>query len=268
MPELPEVENIVLSIAPLIMGQTIDYVEIIHPTIVAGNHALFKQGVEGQRVKGLNRRGKYILFEVTEGFIILHLRMTGQLLAGDVNDKHTHFKFHLENGTVISYRDVRKFGGFIFVKREEIETYFKKRLGLEPLMMTYEEFEDALKGKKGPLKKILLEQKILAGIGNIYGDEILFYSGLHPLKRVEFLNRKQKLKLYEGIKVILDQAIAEGGSSIKDYVNSQGQKGGFQDMHRVYGRSGHLCYTCETPLVKTTVGGRTTVYCPTCQKKR
>ena len=122
--------------------------------------------------------------------------MTGQLLKGDLYDKHTHLKMHLANGEIISYRDVRKFGGFIFIEKDDLEAYFNSRLGLEPLKMTYEEFEGSLKGeKKGLLKKVLLDQKIIGGSGNIYADEILFYSGIHPEKKVECLSKKQKAKL-------------------------------------------------------------------------
>ena len=268
MPELPEVENIVVSVASLLEEQEIESIEILHSTIVSGVPELFRKRVEGQRIKSLNRRGKYIVFELENGYVILHLRMTGQLLRGDLYDKHTHLKIHLTNGQIISYRDVRKFGGFIFLEKDELEFYFKSRLGLEPLKMTYEAFEGMLKGKRAPLKKVLLNQKIIAGIGNIYADEILFYSGIHPQKNVESLSKKQKEKLYEGIYVILQTAIEEGGSSIRDYVNSEGKEGGFQDQHQVYGRKGKMCYRCQTPLEKTTVAGRTTVYCPKCQTKR
>ncbi|AMP21034.1 hypothetical protein AZF37_07545 [endosymbiont 'TC1' of Trimyema compressum] len=268
MPELPEVENIVMSVATLLENQQIEFIEILDSVVVSGDIDLFRSNVEGQRIKHLNRKGKYIIFEMEKGYVILHLRMTGQLLKGDLEDKHTHLKIHLANGKIVSYRDIRKFGGFFFLEKEQLNAYFESRLGLEPLKMTYEEFNGALKKAKGSIKKILLDQKIIAGIGNIYADEILFYAGIHPQKNVEYFSKRRKEKLYEGIYVVLQTAIEEGGSSIRDYVNSEGKEGGFQDQHQVYGRKGKGCYVCKTPLKKITVAGRTTVYCPQCQTKR
>lgn len=266
MPELPEVENVVTSIKPYLMGKKIIGADVFYPPVLKEEDEAI---IMGERIGAITRRGKYILFHMSRGYLILHLRMTGQLFyreSKEERDKHTHVILHLDDGHYLAYRDVRKFGGFTFIEKDDLEGYFKNRLGVEPLSLGLDDFKKMVKGKKGPLKRTLLDQKWIAGIGNIYGDEILFDAGIHPLREGTDLNDEEMERLYQSMQKILLRAIERGGSSVKDYVDGEGKEGAYQKEHKVYGRKGAPCVVCGEPLVKIKVGGRTSVYCPCCQE--
>lgn len=268
MPELPEVENVVRSLRPHIAGKKIIEANIYYPPVLKEEDEAV---IMGEVIEDITRRGKYILFHMSRGYLILHLRMTGQLFyEEDLNtvDKHTHVVFKLDDGAYLLYRDVRKFGRFTFVHKDALEEYFKQRLGVEPFSIDSSSFKDMVKKKKGPLKKTLLDQKWIAGIGNIYGDEILFDAGIHPLAEGSELTDEEIERLHKSIEKILKDAIKKGGSSVKDYVDGEGKTGSYQEEHRVYGHGGEPCSVCGEPLKKIKVGGRSTVYCPYCQRGR
>ena len=267
MPELPEVENVIRSLREHLAGRVIDSVAVSTPSIVAWED--LDERLRGRRVLSLGRRGKYIILRLDKGFVLIHLRMTGRLLYNGLPDAHTHAAFHLAGGDRLLYKDVRKFGRILFFEEEEgVQGYLDKRLGLEPGLMSYVEFRNRIRKKRGGVKKVLLDQGVVAGIGNIYADEILFHSRIHPEARVETLGDVRLKRLYASIRWILERATELGGSTIRDYVNSNGESGGFQKDHQVYGRGGGDCLRCGRKLRKIKVAGRTTVYCPACQKKR
>ena len=194
--------------------------------------------------------------------------MTGKLLFNGEIGKHTHLRIDFTNGDYLIYNDVRKFGRINYLSNDELNIYLKTKVGLEPGLMELEAFKTKLMIKRGPLKKILLDQTIIAGIGNIYADEILFASGIHPLTETSKLKDEDYSILYDNIRGILEKAILAGGSTIRDYVNGDGTAGGYQDAHQVYGRGGKECIGCGCTLEKIKVAGRTTVYCPICQRIR
>lgn len=265
MPELPEVENVVQGLRKNIIGKKIEKLEIISEAIVNRDVKRINRALK-QNILAVKRRGKYIIIELEEGFLLAHLRMTGKLLYQGEIDKHVHLILKFADGSYLAYKDVRKFGRVIYLNKEELAAYLDKKVGLEPLEMSLQEFISKVKPKKGPIKKNLLDQGIIAGIGNIYADEILFTSFIKPQYSTEKLTEEDYKKLYDNMKSILSMAIEVGGSTIKDYVDSSGKAGGFQNFHKVYGRGGQSCNNCSQMLEKTKIAGRTTVYCPKCQK--
>lgn len=267
MPELPEVENVIRSLVKRLSGKKIESVDVITPSIVY-NRNDFVDLVKEKTIVTLDRRGKYIIIKLDEGNLLVHLRMTGKLLLNGDIGKHTHLIISLSDESQLIYNDVRKFGRINYLTNKELEIYLDTKVGLEPGLMEFKEFKNRLMNKKGPLKKILLDQTIVAGIGNIYADEILFASGIHPLIETDRLNDEDYRILYANIKDILEKAILAGGSTIRDYVNGDGTAGGFQEAHQVYGRAGKECNVCGCILEKIKIAGRTTVYCPICQRVR
>jgi formamidopyrimidine-DNA glycosylase len=267
MPELPEVENVIRSLVNKVSGRKIISVEVITPSIVY-KRTDFIDLVKGKTIATLGRRGKYIIIRLDKGNLLIHLRMTGKLLFNGEISKHTHLILGFTDGDYLIYNDVRKFGRINYLSNNELDIYLKTKVGLEPGLMEFEEFKEKLKIKRGPLKKVLLDQTIIAGIGNIYADEILFASGIHPLTESSKLNDEDYVILFDNIRGILEKAILAGGSTIRDYVNGDGTAGGFQDAHKVYGRGGKECICCGCTLEKIKVAGRTTVYCPICQRIR
>lgn len=274
MPELPEVEVVRQSLEPFVQGQVIREVQIYHSGIFHQlfTEEIFIETVLGHRIEALKRRGKYLLILLDSGKVLLvHLRMTGKLLFREntiAREKHDHLILTLDDGEIV-YNDVRRFGGFIiFESEQEAQAYLDERLGLEPFSeaFTGEFLYQNTRRKEKPIKALLLDQTVVTGLGNIYADEVLFKSGIRPKKASRRLSRKECTLLVENIKGILEQAIAAGGSSINDYLNALGEAGHYQERHMVYGHGGEPCQVCGTPLKKVTLGGRTTVYCPNCQK--
>lgn len=275
MPELPEVETIRRTLSRLIVGRTIDRTAVTlgrmiqHPKDVAQ----FCVMLEGQTVRHIGRRGKYLCILLDDYTLVSHLRMEGRygLYSGaDPVEKHTHVIFYFRDGTELRYRDVRQFGTMhLFPAGEERRHPPLRDLGLEPLdsSFTLEEFRRRLQNRPTKIKPLLLNQKYVAGIGNIYADEALFLSGIHPERTADSLSDAEWEKLHEAVIRTLREAVEAGGSSIKSYVNGQGEMGRFQQQLRVYGRKEQPCYRCGGPIEKTVVGGRGTHICPRCQPK-
>ena len=264
MPELPEVETVTRSIAPLI-GRRIVSVEFGNLRILRGGDPdRMAAGLTGRRIAAVKRYGKFIVVSLKGGgFLLIHLGMTGRLLLGGERGKHTHAILTLDRG-VLLFDDSRQFGSFQLFEEFPARV---ARLGPEPLEIAFEDFASALKRRKSRIKALLLNQTFLRGIGNIYADEALFRAGIHPLALGSRLRRDRVRKLYDSIVQVLTEAIAAGGSSISDYVDAEGRKGFFQFQHRVYQRTGEPCNTCGTSIRRILVSQRSSHFCPRCQKR-
>jgi len=264
VPELPEVETVTRSIAPLV-GRRIVAAEFRCLRVLrGGDPGRMAARIEGRKIAAVKRYGKFILVSLQRGgYLVIHLGMTGRLLLGGPAGKHTHAILTLDRG-VLLYDDSRQFGCLQF--SEEFPPRVAK-LGPEPLEIAFEDFAAALKRRKTRLKALLLNQAFLRGLGNIYADEALFRAGIHPLALACRLRGDRPRRLYDAIIAVLTEAIGAGGSSISDYVDAQGRKGFFQFSHRVYQRTGEPCVTCKTPIRRILVSQRSSHFCPKCQKR-
>jgi formamidopyrimidine-DNA glycosylase len=264
MPELPEVETVVRSIAPLV-GRRIVSAEFRSLRVLRGGDPdRMAAALAGRRIAGVQRYGKFIVIPLEGGgYLTIHLGMTGRLLLGGPIGKHTHAILTLDRG-VLLFDDSRQFGCF------QLSDEFPARvarLGPEPLEISFADFSAALKRRKTRVKALLLNQLFLRGVGNIYADEALFRAGIHPLAIASRLRGERPRKLYEALRAVLGEAIAAGGSSISDYVDAQRRKGLFQFSHRVYQRTGEPCVSCGTIIRRVLVTQRSSHFCPKCQKR-
>ncbi|GEC93317.1 MULTISPECIES: DNA-formamidopyrimidine glycosylase [Brevibacillus] len=274
MPELPEVETVVRTLRGLVMGKTIERVSVHLARIVRqpDDVEAFKSLLVGQTIQDIQRRAKFIQFFLNEDVLVSHLRMEGRYgvyQADDPVEKHTHVVFHFTDGTELRYRDVRQFGTMdLFPKGKETTVGPLAKLGVEPLdkSFTPEVLGKLLKGRSTKIKPLLLNQECIVGLGNIYVDESLFKAGIHPEKPAGTLTDKEVIRLHESIVSTLQEAVEQGGSSIKSYVNGQGEMGMFQQSLLVYGRKDEACTKCGAEIIRFVVGGRGTHICPTCQK--
>jgi len=272
MPELPEVETVRRSLEPLLLGRTIEKARIYYGGIIKKPSPTdFAAAMAKRRIEKVGRRGKYLLFELSGcQTLVIHLRMTGRLTVAERNTvlpAHTHLVFELDNGQELRFNDVRKFGLVYLVNQDCFqEAGGLHTLGPEPLGpdFTLQGLQSRLCAKKARLKSFLLDQTEIAGIGNIYADEAMFRAGLHPERITASLKPAEISRLYRAIRETLQEGIDFRGTSFRDYVDGKGEKGGFQDRLKVYGRAGQSCI-CGTVLQKKTVAGRTTVFCPHCQ---
>jgi formamidopyrimidine-DNA glycosylase len=260
VPELPEVETVVRSLAPHLPGRRILSAEFHSCFVTPGNRRALGAKFAGRTIRSIRRRGKFILIALDEGSFSVHLGMTGKLLLDGAPGEHTHGVFTLDHG-VLLYDDPRQFG------RIEWNPKRVERLGPEPLEIGLEDFIKRLRARKSRVKALLMNQSFLAGMGNIYVDEALFASGIHPLAIASRLSESRAARLYEAIRETLTLAIEHRGSSISDYVDASGERGNFQILHRVYGREGEACIKCGSKIRKIVVGQRGTHFCPRCQKK-
>jgi formamidopyrimidine-DNA glycosylase len=292
MPELPEVETIVRILAPHAEGRRIVAAELRLPRMLLGMPAAeFPSALDGRRVEGVIRRGKYIVFELEGCALVIHLGMTGQLTWSPAGhretegftrtltglerpkgvhpvDKHTHLILHLEGGERILFRDPRTFGKLFVVRGREWPEHPRLRiLGAEPLDLKVKPFLKAAfpSASARPVKALLLDQTFLAGVGNIYADEALFRSGIHPLAKARDLSEAQRAALLESVKVVLRKGIRNQGTSFSDYRKPDGTAGDNYERLQVYGRGGEPCRKCGQALSKSVVAQRGTVHCPGCQ---
>ncbi len=275
MPELPEVETIRRSLQDKIKGKTLTGVEVFLEKIVKGvelNHLDAK--LNGKKITRLDRRGKYLIIHLSGGLaIVIHLRMTGQLLYCSPEQekaKHTHVVFHLDDERQLRFVDQRQFGKVELVSSKELGTVSGlKTLGVEPLSddFTRELFKKELRNKRTKIKSLLLDQTFIAGIGNIYADEALFRAMINPERVASALNAREVSRLYLSIKEVLIEGIENRGTSIKDYIDGDGLQGTNQGNLRVYGRDGEQCVKCGRIIERIIVGGRSSHFCPKCQKK-
>lgn len=274
MPELPEVETVRRSLEKYLIGRIINKVTINRSKIIKfPEPERFKILLEGDLINSLERRGKYLFFCLQSGYVLVtHLRMTGQFYYVKSEEsflKHTHIIFELDNGYQLRYVDIRQFGTMYLLKPEEFKLIRGLRdLGPEPLDddLSFDRFCRLLEGRRGALKQLLLDQTFLAGIGNIYADEILFDAGLHPKRIVNSLTLQEKKVLFKSIRKVLQLGIENRGTTFRNYVDGDGRKGSFQELLKVYGRGGQACCKCGQPLTKQKIAGRSTCFCSTCQK--
>ncbi|WP_210364957.1 DNA-formamidopyrimidine glycosylase [Bacillus sp. REN3] len=274
MPELPEVETVRRTLEVLAVGKQINDVTITWPKMIKRPEETgqFSDALKGQHLQEIGRRGKFLIFYTEKLALVSHLRMEGKyglFKSDDPVDKHTHVIFHFTDGTELRYKDVRKFGTMhLYEKGKEFEIQPLADLGPEPFsdQFSIEWLSAKLKRTTRKIKPALLDQKILVGLGNIYVDEALFRAKIHPERLANSLSREEEEVLFKEIVNTLSEAVEKGGSTIRSYVNSQGQIGMFQLQLFVYGRKGEPCKICGTPLQKTVVGGRGTHFCPSCQQ--
>jgi len=292
MPELPEVETIARGLAKRVTGDLIDSVWIgTKPEPLKSSAKEIARVLEGSRIVGVGRVGKHIVFDlerVTDGARtalqakkssktkaakrvgpadakaqwIVHLGMTGRMLVSDPAEelpKHTHLVASLRSGRELRFVDPRRLG------RLSVAQGFEPG-GREPLEIPLLDFIALFRGRKTPIKSALLNQKLLRGVGNIYADESLFRAGIRPKRKASSLGKDDLSRLHPAVQEVLREAIALGGSTVSDYVDSDGEEGFFQLRHRVYGREGEPCLVCKTPIRRVVIAGRSSHYCPTCQK--
>jgi len=277
MPELPEVETVVRDLRPHLIGRKIVGAQVSwKKTIATPSAREFARAIRGRKITAITRRAKYLIFHLGRGvqsnaftkkYLLVHLRMTGGFHLDSPKtprDKHMHVILQLDNQDELRFRDTRKFGRMWLVDDPD---QVVDKLGPEPLEISSRAFHALFEKRRGNLKPLLLDQTFLAGVGNIYADESLWYARLHPLRRAEMLTREERARLYRSIRHVLTRAIAVGGTSIDVmYKRVNGMSGGFQDSLRAFDREERPCRRCGTPIVKTFVGQRGTHFCPTCQK--
>lgn len=275
MPELPEVETVRRTLRTLVIGKTIAAVSVRLPRIIQRPEPdQFGSALVGQTIREIGRRGKFLRIMLDDLTLVSHLRMEGRygvFSAAEPVEKHTHVIFHFTDGSELRYKDVRQFGTMhLFAKGEELSAKPLQGLGAEPLdpEFTPEVLRGLLRGRSGKIKPLLLNQTLVAGIGNIYADEALFRARLHPERTADSLSAREIRRLHEAIVATLREAVEAGGSSIKSYVNGQGEMGMFQQQLLVYGRKDEPCPNCGKPIAKSVVGGRGTHVCPRCQPLR
>jgi formamidopyrimidine-DNA glycosylase len=273
MPELPEVETIRLALEPHLVGRRFERVDIHDPRLVRPfEPTAVAAELEGERVAAVERRGKYLIVRFESGRVLLiHLRMTGSLrhAAGEglEPDPHRRAVVRLDDGSDVAYRDVRRFGTWLLLEPHEAGPYIDDRVGREPLERTFtsRRLAERLEGRRAPIKAALLDQRTVAGLGNIYVDEALWRARVHPLRPAGELDGDEIARVTRGIKEALRAGLARQGASLRDYSTPDGRRGRMQEEFRVYGREGEPCPRCGTPIDKIKAGGRGTWYCPGCQ---
>lgn len=273
MPELPEVETVRRTLYDRLVGRTIEQVEILTPRqIYYPDTFTFKAELEGAAFTDLLRRGKWLILQLGPLNLVCHLRMSGHLFVCDPDrerDKHTHVIFHLSDGRELRYEDQRKFGGFHLLgpKCEGLPPGLRD-IGVEPLSdeFTPVVLGEALCNRRAPIKAVLLDQSVIAGLGNIYVDESLFCAQIHPERPAESLRAEEMDRLYHCIRSVLERAVAKRGTTFSLYFDGEGQAGDMYDELHVYDQTGAPCPRCGTPIVKLAVAQRGTHVCPTCQR--
>ena len=262
MPELPEVETVVRSLAPKLPGRRIVRARFFSHFVVHQNFRMLAGRLQGQQVHSVERHGKFILMRLDRGVLAVHLGMTGKLLMDGTAGPYTRAWFELDEGILV-YDDIRHFGRIEW--SEQLPSRIA-RLGPDALTVSREDFLNLLKRRKSRIKPLLLNQTFLRGMGNIYADESLFRARIHPLAIASKLSGQRAGRLHAAIISVLTEAVRQKGSSISDYVDANGNPGSFQSLHQAYGREGLPCVICGTPICRIVVGQRGTHYCPKCQR--
>ncbi len=262
MPELPEVETVVRKLAPHLPGRRILAAEFLVRRILCGSPRKMSEALAGRTVRGVTRHGKFILIDLDGLYLTVHLGMTGKLLLDQPPGPYTRARFRLDRGVLI-YDDVRQFG------RIEVSPHLPARvaaLGPDALSIPPEEFLSRLRAHRSMVKPLLLNQKFLRGMGNIYSDEALFRARIHPRAIASRIGRERARRLYQAMREVLLESIGSGGSSIADYVDAEGRPGEFQNWHRVYQKTGLPCVRCGAAIRRILVAQRGTHFCPRCQR--
>ena len=271
MPELPEVETVARGLHRLVSGDTIAAVWLAeYPEPLKSPASEIKAALSGAQITGVRRVAKHIVVDLARrkkpsAQWIVHLGMSGRLLVTREEDdlaKHTHAIVSLKSGRQVRFVDPRRFGRLSVTRQGEPF----QAAGREPLRIKFPEFAQLFRGRNAPIKSALLNQKLLGGVGNIYADESLFRAGIRPRRRAAQLSYASLNLLFDSLKKVLREAIAARGSSVSNYVNADGESGYYQFHHRVYRRTGEPCLRCQTRIKRTVIGGRSSHYCPCCQK--
>ena len=274
MPELPEVETVRRALAPVIEGRRFADVEIVDPRLTRPlDPDEVARELRDETVSTVDRRGKYLIVRFESGrALLIHLRMTGSLQhapSGELpGDPYRRAVVTLDGATDVAYRDVRRFGTWLLLEPEEVESYVDSRVGHEPLGGAYKakHLAEKLATRRAPVKAAILDQRTVAGVGNIYADEALWRARIHPLTPANELDPDQVKALHRAIRKVLELGIERQGSTLRDYRTPDGGSGGMQHEFKVYGRGGDPCERCGTPIDKIRVAGRGTWYCPSCQR--
>jgi formamidopyrimidine-DNA glycosylase len=274
VPELPEVETIRLCLDPALTGRRVDAVTILDPRLTA---PLAPEAVAttlvGEHIRTVGRRGKYLVFHFSSGrHLLVHLRMTGGFRLGANGalepDPYRRAVVRLDDGSDVAYRDVRRFGTWLLLEDGELDAYLAARLGPEPLgrAFTPARLGAALAGRRAPIKAALLDQRTVAGVGNIYADEALWRARVHPLTPAGALDADEVRALQRALRAALRLGLARQGSTLRDYRDPTGSEGSMQDEFKVYGRGGRPCRRCRTTIARIRVAGRSSWFCPSCQQ--
>ena len=272
MPEIAEVETVRNVLKKRILNKKIKDINIIYPKIIETNLIEFKKNLIGNRFVDIKRKGKYLIFELDNYYLISHLRMEGKYFIKDSNEdinKHEHIIITFTDNTDLRYHDTRKFGRMKLINKQDIgNTPELNKQGLEPIdkNLTATYLLDKFKKIKKPIKTTLLDQTIISGLGNIYVDEVLFKSNINPLKETDKITKDEAKKICISSKEIIEHAIKEGGTTIRSYTSSLGVTGNYQNFLKVHQRKDQNCYICNSKIKKIKVNGRGTYYCPKCQK--
>ena len=272
MPELPEVETIRRQLAPHLEGRTLTAVEILDARWTRPlSPAPIEKQLRGASIERVGRRGKYLLWSLSgQRHLLVHLRMTGALLFDPpVEPPHTRVRFELDDGHRLAYVDPRRFGtGHLVAGDDELQAYLVKRIGVEPFTaaFTAEHLRQIARGRRAPIKAFVLDQRRIAGVGNIYADEALFRARIHPLRAAGRLTRPDWGRLRDAIEEALAEGIEAKGASIDDFRHVDGARGSFQDRFLIHRRAGQPCVRCRQEVAKIVVGGRGTYLCPSCQR--
>ncbi len=270
MPELPEVETIAQGLQQPLQNKIITGLQILNESSVVGSKDRFCTRVQNRVIQRVYRRGKLLLLDLDQGLqMAFHLRMTGRILLQERPvelNSHSRLVFDLDCGQQLVFEDKRKFGYCALCNVRELQTWpFYARMGPEPLVLSPEDFVHLFHAKKARIKALLLDQQFIAGIGNIYADESLHLAGIHPACPADALQEKHLYRLYHALQQVLNKAIQCKGTSLRDYVDSLGNPGGYQDGFWAYGRRAEPCRQCGAILQSTKVAGRSSVFCPHCQ---
>ncbi len=276
MPELPEVETVRRSLLPVVLGRPISKVEVLTERIVQNRSIAEFQGLlTGASFEDLHRRGKYLIFSVGEWELVAHLRMTGRLIYYSSSTipraKHTSAVFSFHSGDELRFEDVRKFGTLDLVPKGDYASIKGLHsLGVEPISpeFTAELLWELCRGRQAKIKALLLDQTKIAGLGNIYADESLFAAGIHPERSSASLTEAECHRLHRAIREVLEEAIAHQGTTFRDYRTGFGQEGAFQNRLQIYGKKGEACPRCGVNLAHKKVAGRTSHFCPACQREQ
>ena len=268
MPELPEVETIKNELSPHLTGRRFTDVIVCDAKPVKQPPADdFRRGLIGHSIKGLERRGKYLIFRLSSGnMLVIHLKMTGSLLLNpEQTDRYVRVIFHLDDGSRLVFTDRRRLGAMWLLENEPAVI---GKLGPEPLdsEFTFQTLSERLRKRQAPIKAVLLDQKFIAGIGNMYADEALFAAKIHPLRKASRLSTQEIRNLHKAIVDVLRLAIDSKGASIDTYKRPDGQLGSAHDNFRVAHRGGELCPVCRTPIQRIAVRNRGSYFCPKCQR--
>jgi formamidopyrimidine-DNA glycosylase len=262
MPELPEVETVVRTLRPAIVGRRILNAEFRQLRVLRGSAQDTMKALAGRKIKSIARHGKFIAIRLDKGFLVVHLGMTGKLLVNAEPTKWTHALFTLDHG-MLHYDDQRQFGRIEY--GDELPARVAA-LGPEPLDVSLAEFMARVRARKSPIKAVLLNQAVVRGVGNIYADEALFRAGVHPRRTGASLGKERVERIFKAMREVLAEAIESRGSSVSNYVDADGRKGSFQQAHRVYRRTGEPCVKCGAEIKRIVLAQRGTHFCGKCQR--